>query len=89
MSTMQTRPGRGNCGGNFNMLNSLFKASISNACAGESNKQGVKLKDNKASGRHYAKRKSIKQKHENHKSRRNIHPNPNPKGIVSNYCRKK
>lgn len=67
---MQTWPGGGKCGGNFNKLNTLVKASTFNACVGESNKKGVKLKDNKASRRHYAKRKSKKLKYENNKSER-------------------
>lgn len=81
--------GGNKCECNYNKLNIFIKASSSSVCIGESNKQEAKLKDAKAFGKHYAKRKSIKLKHGNLKSRRIIYPNPNPKGIACNYCNEK
>lgn len=60
----------------------FVKASTSNACVGEYSKQEAKLKDIKAFGRHYTKRKATNPKHGNPKSGRIIHPNPNLKGIA-------
>lgn len=74
---------------NYNKCNNFVTASTSGACIGESSKRRAKLKDTKAFKRHYAKKKSTKPKYGNPKSRRIMHPNPNLKGIVCNYCGKR
>lgn len=61
MQTLDSREDK--CGGNFNKSNTFIKTSTSHAAVGESNKQGVKLEETKASRQHYAKGKLIKPKH--------------------------
>lgn len=77
------------CRGNLKKCNTFAKAYTCNACIGESNKQRAKLNVTKASGRHFTIRKTTKPKHRSPKLWRIIHPNPNPKRFMCNYCGKK